>query len=275
MNTKSNSSNCKISVLLPTRGRTESLKRSLDSLVDLADSPGSIEILLAFDDDDTASSKWFQDNVTEHLDSAGAKYTAFSFPRLGYLRLNEYINNLARKSQGDWLFFWGDDAIMNTPGWDSKISMIDKFRVLRIPTHNCHPYAIFPIVPRQWFEMFGYMSAHQLTDSWVSQVAYMCDIMQDIEVDVTHDRFDLTGNNNDETFANRPMLEGNPADPRDFNHKNWSMRRMQDAHKIYDYLVSIGDNVPWFGDVLAGKQDPWEKMCSPERDPNQQVKRFR
>lgn len=264
----------KISVLLPTRGRTESLRQSLHSLVDLADRPEDLEFLLAFDDDDTGSSEWFQKNVAPRLEDQGAQYTAFSFPRLGYLRLNEYINSLCAQSQGQWLFFWGDDAIMHTSGWDSRIVEVDRFRVLRMPTHNCHPYAIFPIVPRKWFEMFGYFSPHQLNDSWVSQVAYLCDIMHDIDVEVTHDRFDLTGNNNDNTFQNRPMLEGNPKDPRDFNHVNWRQRRAADAKKIYEYLCEIGDDVPWFAECLAGRQDPWAKMMSPEKDPNRQVARF-
>lgn len=264
-----------LSVLLPTRGRTDILKRSLLSLADQAQDPTRIEMLLAFDDDDTASSDWCIENVLPELDARGVSYDLQQFPRLGYIRLNEYVNALACAAQGRWMMFWGDDAVMLTPGWDQRILEVDRFRVLRIPTHNQHPYAIFPIVPRQWIEMFGYMSAHQLSDSTVSQIAYMLDIVENIDVEVVHDRFDITGNNKDETWNNRPMLEGNPNDPRDFNHPNWRQKRVADARKIAEYLRSQGEDTTFFDKVLQGKQDPWAKMTGPEYDPNGQLMRFR
>lgn len=263
-----------ISVLLPTRGRTQSLQTAVMSLIDLSEKPEDIEILVAFDEDDKESYDFFKKNTEPLISARGTSYTCFEFERLGYLRLNEYINALAAESQGRWLMFWSDDAIMETPGWDKIISDIDDFKVLRIPTHNHHPYAIFPIVPREWYQLFGYVSDHQLTDSWCSQVAYLVDIMHNVDIKVTHDRADLTGNNDDETYANRPYLEGQPEDPRDFNHKSRRIQRFEDAKKIYLYLKSQGKNCDWFENVMKGKQDPWEKMTSKEYDPNGQVARF-
>jgi hypothetical protein len=254
-----------ISVLLPTRGRC------LLTLADHADDISRVEMLLAFDHDDESSIDYFNQRVAPELDERGAAYEVFGFDRLGYIRLNEYLNQLAAHSRGRWLFFWGDDAIMESDGWDSRIAEVTTFRVLRIPTHNCHPYAIWPIVPRVWYEMFGYISAHQLTDSWCSQIGYMTDIIQNIDVQATHDRFDLTGNNRDETYDNRPMLEGRPDHPLDFNHVNWRRQRMDDAVKITEYRRGLGEDVSWFDNVLARKQNPWEKMLSKEYDPNGQV----
>jgi hypothetical protein len=263
-----------ISVLLPTRGRTKSLETSLVSLAELAEQKTKLEFLLAFDDDDSESFEWFLENIAPQLDAHGVTYQALGFERLGYIRLNEYLNALAKHAQGSWLLFWGDDAIMHTQGWDQRIMEVKDFYVLRMPAHRQHPYAIFPIVPRAWTELFGYLSPHQLTDSWVSQVAYMLDIMHDIPVEITHDRFDLTGNNNDETYANRPMLEGNAKDPRDFNHQSWRQRRLADCRQLNKYLKAQGRDGAWFDRVLRGEQDPWEKMTSPERDPNRQIAKF-
>ena len=263
----------KISILLATRGRTEMLKKSLASLVDLASDPTSLEILLAFDDDDTETVKWVQENVLTDLDAKDISYTCMSFERLGYIRLNEYYNKLAVEADGDWLFFWGDDAIMETQDWDKAITAhTGKFRVLRALTHRCHPLAIFPIVPREWIELFGYFSAHQLNDNWVSQVGYMADIVETIQVEIEHDRFDLTGNNNDETFQNRPMLEGNPRDPRDFHHTSWTLRRIADAERITEYRESQGEDTSFFRNFRAGKQDPWEKLKN--NDINKQMVQF-
>lgn len=250
------------------------LKTSLLSLADKADDATGIEMLLAFDDDDTASSSWCQEHILPELEQRSVSFTVMQFPRLGYIRLNEYINALAKYAKGDWLMFWGDDAVMLSQGWDTRITEVRDFRVLRIPTHNHHPYAIFPIVPKEWTDLFGYMSAHQLSDSWVSQVGYLLDIVKNIDVEVLHDRFDITGNNKDSTWENRPMLEGNPSDPRDFNHVNWRNRRVSDAAKIAAYLKGKGEDMTWFDNVLKGTQDPWAKMTSPEYDPNKQIARF-
>lgn len=264
-----------LSVLLPTRGRTEMLKTSLLSLANLANNPQTIEMLLAFDNDDQDSYKYCQENILPELDRCGITYKCLGFERLGYIRLNEYINALAKAAQGRWLMFWGDDAIMETQGWDDRITEVNEFRVLRIPTHNSHPYAIFPIVPKEWYTLFGYFSAHQLSDSWVSQIGYLVDIVRNIDVGVVHDRFDITGNNRDETWENRPMLEGNPDNPLDFNHVDWRLRRIADAGKIASFLKSKNEETSWFDAVMANKQNPWEKMTGPIYDPNKQLTVFK
>ena len=270
-----NSKAIDISVLLPTRGRTDMLKRSLMTLAELADDITRVEMLLAFDHDDQSSIDFFNERIGPELDSLGAQFSLYGFDRLGYIRLNEYLNALAGYSRGRWLFFWGDDAIMESQGWDTRIAEVDDFRVLRIPTHNLHPYAIWPIVPRGWYELFGYISAHQLTDTWCSQIGYMVDIIQNIDVQATHDRYDLTGNNQDETYANRPMLEGNPNHPLDFNHVSWRKQRMDDCVRITELRRTLGEDVSWFDNVLLRKQDPWQKMLSKEYDPNGQVSKIK
>ena len=261
-----------ISVLLPTRGRTTALETSLITLIEHASCPDRVQILLGFDQDDTASQDYFVETIKPKLDKLNTNFTAMIFEPMGYIRLNEYVNKLALHASGEWLMFWNDDAIMESSGWDDKIrNWNGKFKVLRMPTHNFHPYAIFPIVPKLWYDLFGYLSDHQISDAWISQIGYMVDIMQDIDVKVTHDRHDLTGNNGDETFHRRPMLEGNPRNPRDFNHASWRARRMADARKIHQYLINTGENTGWFDAVLQGKKDPWEKMMSPACDPNKQL----
>ena len=67
-----------ISVLLPTRGRTEALKRSIMSLVDLAHKPQELQILVGFDTDDSASSDYFVEHIAPAIDRAGASYTCLA-----------------------------------------------------------------------------------------------------------------------------------------------------------------------------------------------------
>ena len=120
-----------IAVLLPTRGRAEMLERSIQSLISLAKNPNQIQLMLAFDNDDEVGTKHFEQVVQPWLDDHMINYTAMTFDPLGYIRLNEYVNELARNSDARWLVFWNDDAVMQTQDWDKEIIKWDgQFKLL-------------------------------------------------------------------------------------------------------------------------------------------------
>jgi hypothetical protein len=251
----------KISVLLPTRGRTNQLLRSVESLIELADDPTAIQWLFGFDNDDLDTYQWFQEHVLPEIMTSGAKYTCMGFEPLGYAKLNEYVNRLAAKATGDWFVFWNDDAVMKTAGWDTEITKhTGEFCLQAFDTHNKHPYSIFPIVPREWFELIGHLSLHQLNDAWLSQIAWMLDIVKQIPVEVLHDRADLTGNNRDATYKNRIIYEGNVNNPLDFNHISARNQRIIEVNKIAKYLYDKGHTLEHWQNVCQGRADPWDKM---------------
>lgn len=262
-----------ISILLPTRGRTQQLERSVNSLIESAKHADRLEWRLAFDRDDASSSQYFLDHVLPKIESSGAIYTCMEFDPMGYANLHQYVNALAKDAQGDWFVFWNDDAVMLDKNWDSEIrSYTGQFVVQAFDTHRQHPYSIFPIVPRDWFGVLGYLSQHQLNDAWISQIAWMLDIMIRLPIRVEHDRFDLTGNNKDRTFMSRTIFEGNPADPRDFNHKtNWDAR-IKDTMLLANWMQSQGMDTQHWQEVCLGQRDPWEKMMA--ADVNRQMKRL-
>jgi hypothetical protein len=263
-----------IAILLATRGRQEPLMRSLQSLVDLADNAKRIQFMLAFDRDDAVGIDYFVSTVQPWMDQQGLRYHAEVFEPMGYINLHKYNNAMAAKTASDWLVIWNDDAVMETHGWDTVIaSYTGQFQLLAFHTHRDHPYSIFPIVPRSWFDLLGYISPHPTQDGWVSQQAYMLDIWQRIPVNVLHDRYDLTGNNADETFRNRPMLEGKPTDPRDFHSQQMIELRHQDCGKLAAYMVSQGVSIEFFENIFRGMQDPWEKLA--QNDVNGQMVQFR
>jgi hypothetical protein len=199
-----------------------------------------------------------------------------TFEPLGYSRLNEYINKLSENSSADWIFFWNDDAIMESQDWDIEIiKYTGEFKLLAVHTHNDHPYSIFPIVPREWLDLIGHLSLHSMTDAWLSQIAYMVDIWERINVHVVHDRADLTGNNLDSTYKQRELLEGNPSNPRDFHHTNMTLLRMQECDAIDNYLKKSGIKTEptWWDRVKLQQQDPWENLRN--NDINGQMRQFK
>ena len=253
--------NIDISVLLPVRARPGPMEQCLRTLIDTSNRPNRIEVLIAFDDDDTDTIDYFVDIIAPYLDSKGVTYSAMQFKRLGYLRLNEYLNELAKHSTGHWIFFWNDDAVMTTHHWDDIIRQYnDRFALLRAETNHGHPYAIFPILPRKWVEITGHISPHQINDAWTSQIGWMLDIVVTIPVMIEHERFDLTGKNGDDVYKNRPMLEGDPRNPRDFNHLDWRKRRVQEAMLIGNYISGLGYDLTHFKLGIENKTNIWAKM---------------
>ena len=263
----------KIAILLPTRGRTAALDRSLLGLLEKAKDLNSIQLLLGLDTDDTVGIKHFQEELQPQLDALGVDYTAMTFEPMGYGRLHDYVNTLAHNSSADWMFFWNDDAIMETSAWDLEITRYTgEFKLLAVHTHKDHPYSIFPIVPRAWLDLIGHLSLHSMNDAWLSQNAYCVNIWQRIDVHVIHDRADLTGNNLDATFKQRQLLEGNPSNPADFHHINQTTLRMQECDKLNEYIKSLGQDGTFWDRVKNQEQDPWENLR--KNDINRQMVQF-
>jgi hypothetical protein len=259
-----------IAVLLPTHERTDALTCSVKSVVENADEPSRLQIIFGIDHTDTVGQTHLDTVIYPYLDEQGVDYIAVGFEPMGYLGLNHYYNGTAAEADADWLFVWNDDAFITTKGWDSVVRENDgEFVMLKMHTHNEHPYSIFPIYPKEWYDLFGFLSRHQMIDAELSQNAYMLGIMRVIEMHAVHDRADLTGNNNDGTQKNKISLEGNQNDPRDFHHTNYVRARLNDCQTLSEYLKSKGHDMTFWENVRDGKQDPWVHMR--ELDINGQV----
>lgn len=249
-----------VAVLLPTRGRTESLTRSVFSVVEQAQDTNSIELVFGFDNDDTVGLEHFAEIIQPWLDKKDITYQALEFESLGYTGLNRYYNKLAELATADWLFVWNDDAVMDTQNWDAVIRRYNgQFKVLKVHTHNEHPYSIFPIVPKIWFDTLEFLSRHQMIDAEISQNAYMLDVIEIVPINVTHEQSELTGKQ-DSTSEKKYRFEGNPNDPRDFHFKQTVRQRINDCKSLAAYMDTLGLDTTFFKNICDHKQDPWEKL---------------
>lgn len=260
----------KISVLCPTRARTEPLGLAIRSIVNRADDINNIQILLGFDEDDSVGLEYFTTDLQPWLDKKGVSYLVLQFERMGYAGLNRYYNGLAEHTDSDWLFCWSDDAVMETQGWDTVMAgHTGEFKLLKAHAHNEHPYSIFPMWPREWYDLFGHCSRHQMGDAELSQIAYMMDLIEIVPIYITHNRPDLVKTEADTTHKERVLFEGNPSNPHDFHNPQFVNARVKDCIKIAEHLKSTGRDTSYWESVLSGRQDPWEKLKA--NDPNKQM----
>lgn len=146
------------SIVVPTRGRPDNIKRLLDSIAQTTSMPKKIEVILRLDLDDKPTIDFLKKCVYE------CKYP-FSI-KLVIKERNEYISDLWEEclpdAVGDRLFMCADDVIFRTKGWDSIISE-------RTPRADSNVYFIWgndknqreklatlPILSRGWVNLVGY-----------------------------------------------------------------------------------------------------------------------
>ena len=264
-----------ISILMATRGRPELAFKSLKSMINLAHNVDQIEFCVAIDNDDIKSMDYFKETVVPWFEEKDHNILVMTFDRLGYANLPKYMETLALQSRGAWFIVWNDDALMESQDWDKEIvSYTGQFKLLAFKdNHNEHPYSIFPIVPREWVVLFGTISPQQAIDAWVSQIAYIVDCFQRIEATVTHDRHDLTGNNDDSTYAEREFLEGDPENPKDAFHPDMVALKQQYVEKVVWFLKCIGQDTGRWDKVL--RKEVGAMALLHENDPNQHLGVFK
>jgi hypothetical protein len=103
----------------------------------------------------------------------------------------------------------------------------------------------------------------------VSQLAYYLDIFERIDVHCDHNRYDITGVNNDATYQQRRIMEGDPSQSGDLNHPDMVKLRTDDAAKLATWMQDQGLDLTFFVEAWEGRQDPWVKMRV--NDTNNQV----
>ena len=103
--------------------------------------------------------------------------------------------------------------------------------------NNHHP-DIFPLVHRKIYEILGHFSLNAHNDTWIHWVAELAEIeKKDFRIKAFHDRFDITGNNEDDIYEGGFGAESGYAITHKllFSEKETGQRQ-KDAEKILSYL---------------------------------------
>jgi hypothetical protein len=204
-----------ISVLLPSRGRPKALTESIASLLDHADRPGTIQVLVAADPDDQAT-------ITTDLPWQATVWTAPE--RYGYSRLHKYVNRLGEMAEGEWLMLWNDDARLLTPGWDTAVHQRPR-GVLWPHSNDVAGCNTFPIWPAAWTTALGHVSLSPHCDSWIQDLGQAVGRHERVDIEILHDRADLTGGHDDQTRAD--SLAGYRT--QEYHHPDMQQARANDT----------------------------------------------
>ena len=147
-----------VSLLFPTRKRVGLLQTLLQNIKDTKQ--GEVEVLIAFDTDDLETK-----NAVDELETKYPFAKFFERERQDN-HMEGYYNYLAKKSTGDYLMVFNDDAEFVTIGWDKVIKdkakrFADwyKDRIFYMGFDDrAHgdPMSSFPCIPRETYEVLGF-----------------------------------------------------------------------------------------------------------------------
>jgi hypothetical protein len=156
----------KISILLPTRGRPENVKRLLESIKTTAHKMP--EVVLYVDDDDPSYDDFMAPEFAKII--RGPRKT-----------LSDYYNECAKVASGEILMQAGDDIIFRTRWWDATVALAfeshpDKFIFVHGDDgHFGDKFGTHGFLHRKWMETVGYLVPPYFSadwgDTWLNEVA--------------------------------------------------------------------------------------------------------
>ncbi len=139
-------SNYKISLIVPTRDRVDSLVRMMDSVMNNAENPALIEFVLYIDKDDVSQYPDFKSNV--------------KIIRGDRVSMSVMNNLCCENARGNILFLCNDDVVVKTNKWDSIIyNSVESYTddvYLLYPNdlHKGERLCTFPVFSKQLFLNF-------------------------------------------------------------------------------------------------------------------------
>jgi hypothetical protein len=194
-----------ISFLIPSRGRLELLKKTISSIIFSYEFSLDFDVLIRMDFDESQLCDdlllWARvNNFDQYI-------KIFCGGRYFYQNIHLYFTELSFLSNKKWLWLWNDECLMVSKGWDKIISPhLNDFKfIFPINTSSFH------LCPRKIVEIIGYYAPVTHCDSWQGRLATDLDLVQWIDISIVHDRYDLTGNNLDQTFIERNYINNDQS----------------------------------------------------------------
>lgn len=228
-----------ISILLPTRSRVELLHKVIHNLYETCDNEENYEILIKVDDDDIDTVEYLEEYYKDH---EGIRWIVTSCGR-GYPDMHKWINDLCEIAKGQLLFLYNDDCVMETKGWDTKmLKYKNKVAVLKTNTKDQFRESnLFPVLNKKIYDLWGHFSLSPHNDTWVELISRAGKFEIPIDVEITHDRADITGNNEDVIFLKRSKAYHTTLP--EFWNDEMKMLRVKDAQVIMDYIAENGNEI--------------------------------
>jgi hypothetical protein len=183
----------KLSILIPSRKRTNYLIDSINSILENTENKNNIEILLRMDNDDLDSVEIIKNHYKEILNTTIRIFVGDRYR--GYFDLPVYYYELSQIATGEWLFVYNDDLFMITSNYDSIFQNLNtekKILYTDRPQGNCSGTSFggnwcFPIIHRDIIEILGHFTVETpYTDGWIKTIAEELNLGEVVPISLEH-----------------------------------------------------------------------------------------
>lgn len=180
-----------ISIFLNSRSRILYLRSLLNSIELNSINPSNIEVLVSIDNDDIESISFSNNNLDYSFN------LKFFINDIRPNNLHTSINNLAKKTNGDYLFVLNDDTKILNYGWDESLYTIDSKKIFYLRTFdnscdkvNDKMYSSFPILTRGAYQALGYFMSEKFVglgaDAHLWRLFKSVNRIADVDVQIDH-----------------------------------------------------------------------------------------
>jgi len=224
-----------ISLLLPTRGRPDNLRRFYRSIEETSDNLKDIEVIVRVDKDDPKLDEY---NSIE-------KELPIKFIYGDRDVLSKYWNECWRQAKGPIYGHMGDDIIFRTKGWDSAVK--DKFNEYEdkiVFVHgddgggNGRAFGTHGFIHKEWADTVGYFVppyfSSDYNDTWLNDVSNILDRRAYVDILTEHMHFVFGKGPKDQTHIER--LERHNRDNVDNLYNQKRPERESDANKLRENM---------------------------------------
>ena len=223
-----------ISILLPSRGRPNNLRRLLQSIQDTADIPVEIEVIVRLDSDD--SSYYEYGDITED-------FNVYLFPGPRTV-LSRCWNECFQVSTGDILMHCGDDIVFRTAGWDTIVKQtFDEYsdKIVFVYGNDGlqgREFGTHGFIHRKWVEAVGYFVppyfVSDFNDTWLNEVAKLIGRHRWIDIYTEHLHFINNKAEIDQTHRDR--IERHERENPAALYETLFSERVRDAGKLQQVM---------------------------------------
>lgn len=160
----------RISILCPTRGRPDNVRRLVESAD--ATASGPVQFVFYVDHDDTCGPPERPPGVSDKIQAHVTQG-----PRIV---LSEMWNECAQCAAADVMMHCGDDIVFRTPGWDDRVleafeAIPDRIALVHGDDKFNYGVATHGFLHRAWVDAVGYFCppyfASDYNDTWLTEVA--------------------------------------------------------------------------------------------------------
>jgi len=226
-----------ISILCPTRKRTEFMESVVSSASRFAFNREKVEVVFYMDDDDIQSHAKIEDLKERFLNISG-----IIGPRIV---LSQMWNECYKACRGEILMHCGDDIIFKTQDWDrfvrEKFDEFDDKIVFVYGSDGIQPdsFGTHGFLHRNWVETVGYFVppyfSSDFNDTWLNEVSTMIERHVHINIFTEHMHPAVGKGSWDETHLER--LSRHKADNVENIYESRAQERISDAKKLKEFIV--------------------------------------